>query len=73
MKKKKLKQLEIDLKEKHHQIWNSGFDAGIQIGMYEAIGILMFQAEKHGNTAGINDLIKLIKDDIENVAGSYGI
>jgi hypothetical protein len=73
MKKKKLKQLEIDLKEKHHVIWNSGFDAGIQIGMYEAIGILMFQAEQHGNLANINDLIKLIKDDIEKVAGSYGI
>ena len=73
MKKKKLKQLEIDLQEKHHVIWNSGFESGIQIGMYEAIGILMFQAEKHGNTAGIDDLIKLIKDDIEKVAGSYGI
>ena len=62
-----------ELQKQHNIIWNSGFDAGIQIGMYEAIGILMFQAEKHGNTAGINDLIKLIKDDIEKVAGSYGI
>jgi len=41
--------------------------------MYEAIGILMFQAERHGNVAGIDDLIKLIKDDIEKIAGSYGI
>ena len=73
MKKKKLKQLEIDLKEKHHEIWNSGFNMGIEIGMYEAIGILMFQAEKHGNVAGIDDLIKLIKADIETIADSYGI
>jgi hypothetical protein len=73
MKKKKLKQLEIDLKERHHEVWNSGFNAGIQIGMYEAIGILMFQADNHGNVAGIDDLIKLIREDIEKVAGSYGI
>lgn len=73
MKKKKLKQLEIDLRERHSEVWNSGFNAGIQIGMYEAIGILMFQAEKHGNVAGIDDLIKLIRDDIEKIADNYGI
>ncbi len=73
MKKKKLKQLEIDLRERHSEIWDAGFNSGIRIGMFEAIGILMQQAEKHGNVAGIDDLIKLIKDDIENVAGSYGI
>jgi hypothetical protein len=71
MKKKKLKKLEIALEEKHYQIWNSGFDAGIQIGMYEAIGILMFQAEKHGTNANINDLIKLIRKEITTIAESY--
>jgi hypothetical protein len=71
MKKKKLKKLEIALEEKHYQIWNSGFDAGIQIGMYEAIGILMFQAEKHGTDANINDLIKLIRKEITTIAESY--
>lgn len=71
MKKKKLKKLEIALEEKHYQIWNSGFDAGIQIGMYEAIGILMFQAEKHGTDANINDLIKLIRNEMTTIAESY--
>ena len=71
MNKKKLKKLENALEEKHYQIWNSGFDAGIQIGMYEAIGILMFQAEKHGTDANINDLIKLIKNEILTITESY--
>jgi hypothetical protein len=62
-----------ELQKQHNIIWDAGFNAGIQIGMYEAIGILMFQAEKHGTDANINDLTKLIRDDIENVAGSYGI
>jgi hypothetical protein len=71
MNKKKLKKLEKALEEKHYQIWNSGFDPGIQIGMYEAIGILMFQAEKHGTDANINDLIKLIRNEMTTIAESY--
>jgi hypothetical protein len=71
MKKKKLKQLEIDLREKHNQIWNDGFDAGIQVGLFEAVGILLFQREKHGNVAGIDDLIKLIKDATPELLESY--
>jgi len=70
---KKEKKVKLSKQEKHDQIWNSGFDAGLQIGMYEAIGILMFQADKHGNVAGIDDLIKLIRADIEKVVGNYGI
>jgi hypothetical protein len=60
-----------ELQKKHNIIWDAGFDAGIQIGMYEAIGILMFQAEKHGTDANINDLIKLIKEEIPTIAESY--
>lgn len=65
MKKKLKKQLKYD------NAWNDGFYDGIQIGMYEAIGILMQQAEKHGNVAGIDDLIKLIKDSMNKIAESY--
>jgi hypothetical protein len=71
MKKKKLKKLEIELQEKHHQIWNNGFDAGIQVGLFEAVGILLFQKEQHGNVAGIDDLIKLIKDKTPEIVESY--
>ena len=60
-----------ELQKQHNIIWNSGFDAGIQIGMYEAIGILMFQAEKHGTDANINDLIKLIRNEMTTIAESY--
>ncbi len=70
---KKEKKVKLSKQEKHDQIWNAGFDAGLQIGMYEAIGILMFQADKHGNVAGIDDLIKLIRADIQKVVGNYGI
>jgi hypothetical protein len=65
MKKKLKKQLKYD------NAWNDGFYDGIQIGMFEAIGILMQQAEKHGNVAGINDLIKLIKKEMTTIAESY--
>ena len=71
MKKKKLKQMQIDLQEKHHLIWNDGFDGGIQVGLFEAVGILLFQKEKHGNLAGIDDLIKLIKDRTPEIVESY--
>jgi hypothetical protein len=60
-----------ELQKQHNIIWDAGFNAGIQIGMYEAIGILMFQAEKHGTDASINDLIKLIKEEITTIAESY--
>jgi hypothetical protein len=66
MKKKLKKQLKYD------SAWNDGFYDGIQIGMFEAIGILMQQAERHGNVAGINDLIQLIKNDMDKIADSYG-
>lgn len=65
MKKKLKKQLKYD------NAWNDGFYDGIQIGMFESIGILMQQAEKHGNVAGIDDLIKLIKDSMNKIAESY--
>ena len=71
MKKKKLKELEIALEEKHNQIWNDGFENGIQVGLFEAIGILLFQKEKHGNLAGIDDLIKLIKNETPELVESY--
>ncbi len=71
MKKKKLKKLYEEVQAQHNYIWDSGFNAGIQIGMYETIGILMFQAEKHGTDANINDLIKLIKEEIPTIAESY--
>lgn len=70
---KKEKKVKLSKQEKQDQTWNAGFDAGLQIGMYEAIGILMFQADKHGNVAGIDDLIKLIREDIDKVVGNYGI
>ncbi len=60
-----------ELHKQHNNIWDAGFNAGIQIGMYEAIGILMFQAEKHGTDANINDLIKLIKKEMTTNAESY--
>jgi len=60
-----------ELQKQHNKIWDAGFNAGIQIGMYEAIGILMFQAEKHGTNANINDLTKLIKEEIPTIAESY--
>jgi len=71
MKKKKLKELAIALEEKHHQIWNDGFENGVQVGLFEAIGILLFQKEQHGNLAGIDDLIKLIKDRTPELVESY--
>jgi len=71
MNKKKLKQLQIDLQEKHHLIWNDGFDSGIQVGLFEAVGILLFQKEKHGNLAGIDDLINLIKNATPELVESY--
>jgi hypothetical protein len=71
MKKKKLKELAIALEEKHNQIWNDGFENGIQVGLFEAIGILLFQKEKHGNLAGIDDLIKLIKNETPELVESY--
>jgi hypothetical protein len=68
MKKKLTKQ------QKYDNAWNDGFNDGIQIGMFEAIGVLMDQAEKHGNVAGIDDLIKLIRNDMEKIAEkNYGI
>jgi hypothetical protein len=71
MNKKKLKEIEIALEERHYQIWNDGFDNGIQVGLFEAIGILLFQKEQHGNLAGIDDLIKLIKDRTPELVESY--
>ena len=60
-----------ELQKQHNIIWDAGFNAGIQIGMYEAISILMIQAEKHGTDANINDLIKLIREEIPTIAESY--
>jgi len=71
MNKKKLKEIEIALEERHYQIWNDGFYNGIQVGLFEAIGILLFQKEQHGNLAGIDDLIKLIKDRTPELVESY--
>jgi hypothetical protein len=51
--------------------WSEGFDSGIQVGIIEAVGILILQKEKHGNLAGIDDLIKLIKDRTPEIVESY--
>lgn len=60
--------------QKYDNAWNDGFNDGIQIGMFEAIGVLMEQAEKHGNVAGIDDLIQLIRNDMDKIAEkNYGI
>jgi hypothetical protein len=68
---KKEKKTKLTKEQKYDNAWNDGFYDGIQIGMFEAIGILMFQAEQHGNVAGINDLIKLIKKEMTTIAESY--